>query len=57
MEDRDLEMFEALAGDLLDELGYERVYSNISPEIAARAEYFRKWWTDKDNQPVRAYWH
>ena len=49
MEDRDLEMFEALAGDLLDELGYERVYSNISPEIAARADYFRKWWTDKDN--------
>jgi hypothetical protein len=44
MKPRDLELFEALAGDLLSALGYERGFATISPEIAARAEEHRRWW-------------
>jgi len=35
---RDVELFEALAGDLLTELGYPRAYDSISPEITETAE-------------------
>ena len=41
---RDLELFEAIAGDLLSTLGYERSFDAISPEIATIAERFRRWW-------------
>ncbi len=41
---RDLELFEAMAGDLLAKLGYERAYQEISPEIARAAEQYRNWW-------------
>jgi hypothetical protein len=44
MVERDLELFEAMAGDLLTTLGYERVFKAISPEIAKAAEQYRNCW-------------
>jgi hypothetical protein len=44
MRHRDVELFEAIAGDLLSELGYDRAFDEISPEIAAVAERCRGWW-------------
>jgi len=41
---RDLELFEAIAGDFLSSLGYERAVHTISPQIAALAERCQKWW-------------
>ncbi|MHC5027730.1 MAG: sulfotransferase family protein [Planctomycetota bacterium] len=42
--DRDVALFEALAGDTLDELGYERATDQASPTIASVAEECRAWW-------------
>ncbi len=44
MAKRDLELFEALAGDLLSDLGYERCFARFSPEILALARRCRDWW-------------
>lgn len=44
MPSRDVELFEALAGDLLDELGYERAFPTISRGIAAIADRCRDRW-------------
>lgn len=44
MSDRDIELFEALAGDLLSDLGYERRVSSFSREIITLADKFRKQW-------------
>jgi len=41
---RDRELFEALAGDLLSELGYERSVDHVSAEVAVLAERCRRWW-------------
>lgn len=41
------ELFEALAGDLLPEFGYERTVSRISPKIAETVEHCRAWWQTK----------
>ncbi|MHC5002389.1 MAG: sulfotransferase family protein [Planctomycetota bacterium] len=40
----DVELFEALAGDLLEALGYERASSDVSSATAAIAERCRSWW-------------
>lgn len=40
----DRAVFEALAGDLLVELGYELSVEHIRPDIAERAERCRVWW-------------
>ena len=37
MSTEDLERFEAAAGDLLDELGYERVFLNPGPQVLEHA--------------------
>ncbi len=47
MSPRDQELFEALTGDLLSQLGCERRFPVISPEIVARAAYCRKAWDDE----------
>ena len=39
MNERELELFEALAGDLLSSLGYQRAFPSVSPQIAAVADY------------------
>jgi hypothetical protein len=44
MSERDVELFEALAGDRLAELGYDRVSSGISPAIHEVAESCSAWW-------------
>ncbi len=41
MSGRDVELFEAIAGDLLDILRYPRMYSRISSQISDAAERFR----------------
>lgn len=40
----DVELFEAIAGELLAELGYDRAFSEISRETAARAVGCRAEW-------------
>jgi sulfotransferase family protein len=44
MDERDVELFEALAGDLLSDLGYERRIDTPSPKIAEIADGCRRWW-------------
>jgi hypothetical protein len=44
MRRRDLELFEALAGDVLGELGYERAIASVGPEAARAAARCRAWW-------------
>ena len=43
MQAGDIEMFEALAGDLLSALGYQRAFDAISPTVSADARQFRDW--------------
>jgi Sulfotransferase family len=43
MSPADMEVFEAVAGDLLAELGYDRVFPNPSPAARARAAAARTW--------------
>jgi hypothetical protein len=40
----DRELFEALAGDLLSQLGYERACEAISPQVASQAARYRAAW-------------
>jgi Sulfotransferase family len=40
----DLEVFEAVAGDLLSELGYERACDTISPELTEKSGEWQRWW-------------
>ena len=44
MDARSRELFEALAADLLSELGYERQFQAISSPIAAVASECQQWW-------------
>ncbi len=46
----DVELFEALAGDLLSILGYDRAFDTISPAVAATADRFRAWWDESGPQ-------
>ncbi len=47
MQERDVEMFEAIAGNLLSELGYERAFKTISPGIKSVSERIQMWWDKK----------
>ncbi len=42
MKPEEIERFEAAAGDLLDELGYPRLYRRPSPEAAQQAARIRE---------------
>src|SRR6266498_2269187 len=44
MSERDVALFEALVGDLLSSLGYERATSAPAPAVAALAERYQSWW-------------
>jgi Sulfotransferase family len=44
MSQEHVELYEALVGDLLAELGYERAFSEISGAVSMRAERCRYWW-------------
>jgi hypothetical protein len=50
MSPRDQELFEALTGDLLTQIGCERKFPVISPEIAERAAFCMKVWNDELQQ-------
>lgn len=43
MQSSDVEMFEALAGDLLSDLGYPRAFDEISPAVSTEAQRYRSW--------------
>lgn len=43
----DVELVEALVGDLLDDLGYERAFPKISPFVRDQANGYREWWARK----------
>ena len=53
MSPRDVELFEAIAGDVLAELGYERAHPSISPSIAALADDCAARWIS-DRSAARA---
>lgn len=42
--DRDVELFEAIAGDQISMLGYERAFPTISPGIRKVAQRCERWW-------------
>ena len=44
MSERDAAVFEALAGDLLSSLGYERATGVPSPAVRALAQRCQNWW-------------
>ncbi|HXV61254.1 MAG TPA: sulfotransferase [Vicinamibacteria bacterium] len=47
MDERSIELFEALAGDLLGELGYPRAFPGISSSIARVALRSYAWWEEE----------
>lgn len=51
---RDLELFEAIAGELLTELGFERGIDTISPEISEAAVRYEQWWATRSQLPQPA---
>lgn len=44
MSERDAAVFEALAGDLLSSLGYERATGGPSPAVRVLAQRYQNWW-------------
>lgn len=54
MKERDVALFEAIAGDLLSELGYKRAIDRIPPQIVSIAERCLKWW-EQEGKSVRKY--
>lgn len=54
MAERDLELFEVLAGDLLTALGYERRVNSPSSETIAVAERCQQWWDAEMQRRGRA---
>ena len=53
MDSADAELFEALVGNVLDDLGYQRVFPEVSPAATARAAEFRDAWSS-ETAPRRA---
>jgi hypothetical protein len=51
MSGRDVELFEELAGDALDALGYQRGAVTISPAVRAAAAECREWWQSSMDEP------
>lgn len=51
MSPRDVELFEALAGDALEAVGYERVSPGPSARIRGVAEGCRDWWRSNMDEP------
>ena len=52
LEERHLELFEALAGDLLSALGYERGFPHVSPRIATLAAGYRRQWESETSDAI-----
>ena len=47
MLEQDIEIFEAIAGDLLFSLGYERAFNKITPNVMEVSQRFQSWWDMK----------
>ena len=47
MDERSIQLFEALAGDLLSGLGYQLGFKTISPRLAATAQHCRAKWNEE----------
>lgn len=54
MDERSIELFEALAGDLLSKLGYPLEFEVISPELAATAQTCQTKWNDQMGKRSRS---
>ncbi len=55
MAERDVELFEAIAGDTLLEAGYERAFEKFSPQILDVAQRCRDWWAaNMEHRPKKA---
>jgi hypothetical protein len=46
MGEADITLFEAFAGDISSEVGYERACPALSPQVAAVADHCRAWWEE-----------
>lgn len=53
LDDRSIELFEALSGDLLKELGYPLKFKTHSPEILERACACSRWWKNSRARSTR----
>lgn len=51
MDEADVALFEVLAGDLLDDLGYSRSGIPPSPAVEAEAARCLRWWTENGQRP------
>jgi hypothetical protein len=51
MKPEDVELFEALAGDLLSELDYPRSSERFSSRTREVAERYRRWWEENVKSP------
>ena len=51
MKPKDVELFEALAGDLLSELDYPRAPETVSSGTREVAERCRRWWEENVKSP------
>ncbi|GIV57792.1 MAG: sulfotransferase [Rhodothermaceae bacterium] len=49
----DTALFEALAGDALTALGYERAFPAIAPDVRAEADRCLRWWHTHGRKPER----
>ncbi|NUR07289.1 MAG: sulfotransferase [Nocardioidaceae bacterium] len=53
MPERDRALFETLAGDLLEEIGYERSVDTVPAEVAEVAERCSQWWETTQHRRPR----
>lgn len=53
MSSPDVELFEALTGDLLDELGFERAFPVVSSEVRSQAKEFNRQWYEASLRSVK----
>jgi hypothetical protein len=52
MPEQDIETFEAIVGDLLSSLGYERAFTEITPKVMDASQRFQSWWDSKHGKKI-----
>lgn len=55
LSERDIELFEAIAGDLLELLGYELMFKKTSSALKKVRESSVNWWTNELSRPFAQY--
>ena len=53
MSEQDLALFEELAGNLLEELGYQRLIKDIPWGIAEKVRIYNEWWNIQKGKPKK----